>query len=416
MPLNSEKSAGAGPVVYVKNIESPARARRELEKIAVDPESLAIMAPKFRHIVLKVKGLDVRAANVLKQEMLSKGAEAAVAKWSSGFSKPVTDVLLSGTLKQYRLVLKKMRVQPFGLRALVGPVERALLNADPHSTTLECGPHKLEAGRRTLVMGILNLTPDSFSDGGSFSDLESAVARAREMVEAGADIIDVGGESTRPGAPAIGVEEELSRVMPVLERLSGELAAAVSIDTSKAAVAGAAIGAGAAIVNDVTALRGDSEMAGVCAEAKVGVILMHMLGDPRTMQKTPEYGDLMSDLAGFFQERVEFAAAAGIAPGRIMIDPGFGFGKTVRHNLEIIKRIGELSSLGFPVVLGASRKATIGEVLGDAPPSDRLEGTAAAVTAGILGGAAIVRVHDVREMSRVAKMTDAIKKGVDWDG
>jgi len=404
------------PIAYIRLIDDDTEARAELRRVGVDPRSESIMAPKLRYVVIKLKDLDVRAANVLKQEMLAKGAEAAVAKWASGFTRPTTDVLLMGTVKQYRLVLKKLRVQPFGLPDLVEPISRLLESDNPAKTVIGRRGQELVVGERTLVMGILNLTPDSFSDGGLYIDLPAALERAKEMVAAGADIIDIGGESTRPGADPVGEEEERRRVLPVVERLASELDVPLSIDTSKAGVARAAVEAGAAVVNDVTALRGDPEMAGVCAEYGVAVVLMHMPGEPRTMQEDPRYDDIISDLVAFFTERLSFAAGAGIAPERAMIDPGFGFGKTTGHNLEILRRLGELRSLGCPIVLGTSRKSTIGTVLGRAPADDRLEGTAATIAAGILAGARIVRVHDVREMARVAAMTDAILAGEDWNG
>ncbi len=404
------------PTVHIRLIANDAEARAELRRVGVDPESESIMAPKVRHLVIKIKDLDVRAANILKQEMLAKGAEAALAKWASGFTQPTTDVLLMGTVKQYRLVLKKLRVQPFGLQDLTEPISRLLETDASPQAVIDWRGRELVVGERTLVMGILNLTPDSFSDGGLYLDPPAALERAKEMAAAGADIIDIGGESTRPGADPVTEEEEKRRVLPVMESLARELDVPLSIDTSKAGVARAAIEAGAAVINDVTALRGDPDMAGVCAEAGVTVILMHMLGEPRTMQENPYYNDILSDLVTFFIERLSSAANAGIALERLMIDPGFGFGKTTGQNLEILKRFGELRSLGRPIVLGTSRKSTIGTILGDAPAEDRLEGTAATVCAGILAGARIVRVHDVREMAKVAAMTDAILAGEAWNG
>lgn len=262
---------------------------------------------------------------------------------------------------------------------------------------------------RVHVMGILNVTPDSFSDGGRYLDPDAAVARAREMVESGAEILDIGGESTRPGATPATVEEELRRVLPVVERLAAS-DLILSVDTSKAAVAKAALDAGAQIVNDITALRGDPDMAPVVAQYGAGVVLMHMQGTPRTMQKEPSYADVVADIAAFFEERRAAAKDAGIADDRIVFDPGIGFGKTVDHNLTILKRLGEFEALGRPLLLGPSRKRFIGAVLGT-DVDDRLEGTAAAVAAGVLAGAAIVRVHDVKAMSRVARMAEAIRRG-----
>jgi dihydropteroate synthase len=249
---------------------------------------------------------------------------------------------------------------------------------------------------RPSVMGVVNVTPDSFSDGGVNFDPEDAVAAARRMLAEGAAIVDVGGESTRPGAEGVSAEEELRRVVPVLEALEGEVP--VSIDTSKAGVAKRALELGAELVNDVTALRGDSELAGVVADSGAYLCLMHMQGEPRTMQLDPRYGDVVSEVAAFLEERLGAAVAAGIAEDRVCLDPGIGFGKTVGHNFELIRRLGELTALGRPVVVGISRKSSLGKLLGD--PDATTGSVAASVGAAVAAyerGATILRVHDVRE-------------------
>jgi dihydropteroate synthase len=245
-------------------------------------------------------------------------------------------------------------------------------------------------------MGVVNVTPDSFSDGGVNFDPDDAAAAARRMVAEGAAVVDIGGESTRPGAEGVGLEEELRRVVPVLERVAGEVP--VSIDTSKAGVASRALELGAELVNDVTALRADAALAGVVADAGAYLCLMHMLGEPRTMQHSPRYGDVVSEVAAFLEERLAFAVEAGVPEERICLDPGIGFGKTVEHNFELIRRLDELTALGRPVVVGFSRKSSLGRVLGD---PDAVTGTtAASVGAAVAAyerGATILRVHDVRE-------------------
>ncbi len=406
----------AEPTVHILTINDQKDAKRELNLIGADPNSYAIMAPKMQHVNIKIKDLDVRAANVLKQEMLSKGAEAAVAKWASSFSEPTTDVILMATIKQYRLVLKKMKAQPFGLSKLVEPITRVLASFAPLKAQIACGRHNLKIGKKTLVMGILNVTTDSFSEQGSFLDPKLAIAHAKSMVADGADIIDIGGESTRPGARPVTATQEMKRVMPVIESLADKINIPISIDTSKAKVAEAAINAGAAMVNDVTALTKDKKMAATCAAADVAVILMHMRGQPLTMQDNPTYDDLLTEVIAYLGQRVAAAERAGIDSAKIMVDPGIGFSKTVAHNLEIIKRLREVKSLGLPVVIGTSRKSMIGKILGGLEPLDRVEGTAATVTAAILNGADIVRVHDVKEMVRVAKMADAIVSGGHFRG
>jgi dihydropteroate synthase len=246
------------------------------------------------------------------------------------------------------------------------------------------------------LMGVVNVTPDSFSDGGRYLDPEAAIAHGLALEVEGASILDVGGESTRPGAAAVALEEELRRVVPVIEGLVERGARArISIDTSKAAVAAAALGAGATLVNDVTALRGDPEMAGVIAAAEADCCLMHMLGSPRTMQDDPRYDDVVTDVRAFLEERIAHAVAAGITERRILLDPGIGFGKTVEHNLELLRRLDELVALGPPLVVGTSRKAFLGRLTGRSDPGDRLPGTIASCVIAYERGARIFRVHDV---------------------
>ena len=244
---------------------------------------------------------------------------------------------------------------------------------------------------RPSVMGVLNVTPDSFSDGGVHLDADVAAAAARRMVEDGAALVDIGGESTRPGSDGVSAEEELARVVPVLDRLGGEIP--LSIDTAKAAVARAALERGAILVNDVTALRGDPELAGVVADAGAYLCLMHMRGEPRTMQEEPRYSDVASEVAAFLEERLAFAVAAGIAEERICLDPGIGFGKTVEHNLELVRRLDVLLALGRPVLVGYSRKSSLRKLTGS---DDLLGASIAAAVAAFDRGASILRVHDVR--------------------
>jgi dihydropteroate synthase len=265
---------------------------------------------------------------------------------------------------------------------------------------------------RALLMGVVNVTPDSFSDGGLFLDSERAIEHGRALVEDGADVLDVGGESTRPGAEAVGAEEELARVEPVLAGLR-DAGAPLSIDTSKLAVAAAAIDAGATVLNDVSALRADEGMAALCAERGVDVVLMHMRGEPRTMQENPVYDDVVDEVKAFLAQRIEYAIGEGLAEERIWIDPGIGFGKTVEHNLQLLRRLGELTRLGPPIVVGASRKAFIGKITG-APVEDRLGGTIAACAIAYANGARMVRVHDVGEVAQAMWAAEAILGRRDW--
>ncbi|MCC6485347.1 MAG: dihydropteroate synthase [Armatimonadetes bacterium] len=265
-----------------------------------------------------------------------------------------------------------------------------------------------ELSRRTLVMGVLNVTPDSFSDGGRFQGAEAAVEAALSMVDEGADIIDVGGESSRPGAQAISADEEIGRVCPVLERLTRLTDVPVSIDTTKAEVAKAAVEAGALIVNDITALGNDPAVAEVAARYRLPLILMHMQGTPRTMQLAPHYSDLYGEITAFLAQRLAIAESLGVPRELLLVDPGFGFGKTLEHNLQLLKRLWVFRELGCPVLVGTSRKSSLGKIVPDDGPQDRLEATAATVAISIANGANIVRVHDVKAMVRVVRVTDAI--------
>jgi len=273
---------------------------------------------------------------------------------------------------------------------------------------------KLLLGERTLIMGVLNVTPDSFSDGGAFMDSQAAVARALELEREGADILDIGGESTRPSAVPVSAEEELSRLLPLFRALEGKLRIPISVDTQKAAVAEAALAAGAEIVNDISALRSDVRLAEVARRARAPIILMHMRGTPRTMQRGPFARDVIRDVLAGLREAVARARRAGLAKTQLLLDPGIGFGKSHEQNFEILARLQELARLGCPLVIGTSRKGFLGHAMArpgesPVPSSERLLGTAATVTASILGGAHIVRVHDVAEIARVARVADAIR-------
>lgn len=271
----------------------------------------------------------------------------------------------------------------------------------------------LDTARRVLVMGVLNVTPDSFSDGGRYFGHDVALRRARAMVAEGADILDIGGESTRPGSAGVSAEEEKRRVLPIIERIAAESGVPVSIDTQKAEVAEAALDAGAQIVNDVSALRSDSRMAALVAERGVPVCVMHMRGTPRTMQKSPAYAEVVGDVKRWLQERVAFALEAGIRREAILLDPGFGFGKTPQHNLELVRRLHEFHELGCAVLIGPSRKSTLGVVL-NAESDARLYGTLAAVACAVMAGCHVVRVHDVKPALDVVLVCEAVRRGMEW--
>lgn len=301
---------------------------------------------------------------------------------------------------------------------------------DPRSAFADClgctGPLPLTPASgdlisrdRTLIIGVLNITPDSFSDGGLYSNLDTALRQAHQMAENGAHVFDIGGESTRPATfgdhSPLPAAEELARVLPVIKRLSADLPQIpISVDTYKAEVARAALGAGAAIINDISGLTYDSGMAPLAAEHGVPVIVMHLLGSPRDIPLNPVYADVIADINAFFDRQIAYALSCGVRRDQIWLDPGIGFGKTVQHNLEILRRLSEFQTYNLPLVVGASRKRFLGHILGTDDPNDRKEGTAATVALSIAAGAAAVRVHDIYEMARVAKVSDAIVRG--WQG
>jgi len=382
-----------------------------MERIGVDPVGIAIMAPKQLHLNLKVDGLTPTQANIIKQDMLAIGGEAAVSRGAVSCSVERTGAVVSGTVKQLKRLAAKLRGQTNGIDEIAASMAGAVENALRREYLLKGVSREWRLGGRTLVMGILNTTPDSFYDGGRYVESERAIERGIEMTAQGADIIDVGGESTRPGAEAVPEDEELKRVLPVVEGLCRQ-GLAVSIDTTKAAVARAALEAGAEMVNDVSAMEADPEMPGVVARYKAAVVLMHKRGTPATMQRDVEYEDLMGTVFTYLHSRLEGAAEAGIEPGRIVVDPGIGFGKSAEGNMEIIGRLPELKSLGRPILVGASRKSFIAKAVAPATEAAceaTLYGTLSAGAAAILNGASMLRVHDVREARMGADMADAIK-------
>lgn len=275
---------------------------------------------------------------------------------------------------------------------------------------LSCKGITLDFSKKTYIMGVLNVTPDSFSDGGLYLDREIAVEHALKLIDDGADIIDIGGESSRPGSMPVSTEEEIRRTIPVISELAKRIKTPISIDTYKAEVARQALDAGASIVNDISGLRFDPGMAAVIAENDIPVILMHIKGCPNNMQSSPSYEALIPEIIDYLRGSIQLCRQAGIPEQNIILDPGIGFGKTFEHNLEIIANLKEISLLGRPIAIGVSRKAFIGKILGDLPSSQRLEGTASAVAISVFNDANIVRVHDVAEMSKVVKIADAVKK------
>ncbi len=376
------------------------KIRSLLEDMGVDEKGIDIMAPKSDLLLVTAKDLDPRGANILKQEFLSAGGEVAVPWKALNLSEERSSVLMMGTPSQYERVKGKLKAQPFDLPVLADEIEEAIENYHSKSS-LPWGDEGCE------IMGILNVTPDSFYDGGEYERVEKAVERGVSMDERGADIIDVGGESTRPESERISVEKEIERIIPVIERLNEKTDCLISVDTYKPKVAERAVAAGADIVNDVFGLRREG-MPEKIAELGVPVILMHMQGKPKTMQKDPHYDDVVDDISSYFFERIKLAKQKGIDANKIILDPGIGFGKKLHHNLEIIERLDEFKSLGHPILLGASRKSFLGNIIGK-KADDRLYGSLAVAALAVDKGASILRVHDPKETKDVLETVEAVK-------
>ncbi len=387
----------------------------EFERIGVDPGGIKEMLPKAQHFNIKVKGLSVPSAIILKQQMLSIGGDVAVSRGVIDYSLKTTDVIVMGTIKQIKALHKSLKKQPFSLKKLGDDLLQAIHRWKNNDYKMKFDRYELDISKGTHIMGILNTTPDSFSDGGRYDEIDSAVCRACQMVDEGAHIIDVGGESSRPGATPVTIEEEIQRVIPIIERISREVNVPISIDTYKAETARRALDAGATMINDISGLRFDKEMINVAANGRVPVVIMHMQGTPGDMQKNPSYDSVVDEVIEFLSDRIDEAVSGGIKEDMIIIDPGQGFGKLPRHNLKLLRYLDEFKTLGCPILIGTSRKSLIGQVL-DLPVSERLEGTIATCVASVMNGANICRVHDVKEVARAVKMTDTImRKGEDSD-
>lgn len=392
----------------VITLDTAAAARRAMDDIGCDPCGTAIMQNKALFRVIKVEGLATKAANILKQTMLAKGGEAAVRRGTVDLSADKTDVLLCGTVRQYQQAIIQLKMQPWGLKHLAAELQSVLQSAGGRMSRRWAWDDKqlVIEPNRTLVMGILNVTPDSFSDGGRFNTVDTAIAHLEEMLADGADIIDIGAESTRPygGNEAVSAEKEMARLMPILTEVLKRTTVPVSVDTYKAEVADAALGMGAHIINDVWGLQyDDGEMARVAAKYDAPIIAMH------NSHASVYSKDIISDLYTFFRQSMAIGEQAGVRREQFILDPGIGFAKEQAHNMEIMSRLEELHGLGCPILLGTSRKRFIGEVL-DLPADQRVEGTMATVAAGITKGVQIVRVHDVKQVKRMARMMDAIRQ------
>ncbi|HVJ50490.1 dihydropteroate synthase [Desulfitobacterium sp.] len=383
--------------IKLDNLEE---AKRAITEIGTDSVGVGQMAGKSLGRAIKVENVPLPIAHILKQEMLSVGGDAAVHRDVIVNKVDATDVLLLGTVSQFGHFAQKILAQPFGLKELGHQLKVALKGLEPpQERTLDCRGRELVLGKRTLVMGILNVTPDSFSDGGKYVDLKDALSQAERLIAEGADLLDIGGESTRPGIVPISAEEEWSRLEPVLKELIPRISVPVSIDTYKAEVAEKALVAGAHIINDIWGLQGDPEMIRVVGKYHAPVIVMH--------NQEGISQQLMGDMTAFFRRSIQLAEENGLSGDEIIIDPGIGFGKTREQDLEVMSRLDEFRLLGHPILLATSRKRMIGNIL-NLPVDQRVEGTIATSVVGVAAGVDMVRVHDVLANRRAIDMSDAI--------
>ena len=377
-----------------------------METLPVDPGGIAIMAPKGEFYILKTDPISCPAANILKQQMLSVGGECSVARGATTCSVDEAPAILSGARKHFLQLIDSLKYQAFGLDNLREEL-REFFTEGHIQSTINIGSAVFDLRKKTCVMGILNVTPDSFCDGGKHLKVEEALSAALQMIEDGANIIDVGGESTRPGADPVDLETELNRVIPVIKAIRKNSDIPISIDTYKSIVAEEALKSGAELVNDISGLIFDPDMAKIIKQYDAAVALMHIKGTPRDMQNDPKYANLIDEIMKFLSESIQTAINSGITRNKIIIDPGIGFGKTVEDNYKILRYLSEFLSLGQPILLGLSRKSFIGKLL-DLPVDERLEGSLASMAVAIMKGAGIVRVHDVKESVRAVKVVDSI--------
>lgn len=382
----------------VSKVENPISF---LKKVGVDPASIPIFTRKGSFLSLMIYDVPVITANVIKQEMLAAGADAAVHKHAITHKVEKTDVLTMGTLAQHQKLIEKLsKMNYWSLSEIAREIQRCLFFDRISHIELPSG--KKLIFDRTLIMGIVNVTPDSFYEK-SRVDKSKVIDLVSKMVNEGVDIVDVGGESSRPGSDPVSEQEELDRVIPVVELIKNSFNVVVSVDTYKAKVAEEALKAGADIVNDISALRFDENMSQILVKYKPAVVLMHMKGEPKTMQQNPFYDDVIKELLTFFKERLELMEKLGLND-KVIIDPGIGFGKRLEDNLEILRRIEEFKTFKVPILVGASRKSFIGKLLDDLPPEERLYGTLAVTAHCVARGVEIIRVHDVQANLHVARI------------
>ena len=395
--------------VRLLDIQKADDAAALMQQIGTDIHGVSLMKNKMVHYNFRVGPLPPAAANIIKQEMLSVGGEAAVTRGVINCSANDSDAILSATRKQFRKFCQKLRAQPFSLASMADKIQTSLqLQEKSTGLPFKCRGLDIDLKQRSLIMGILNVTPDSFSDGNRFLSLENALNQARKLVEEGADILDIGGESTRPGAAQVNEEEELNRVLPVIETLRRDFPQLpISIDTYKSRVAAAALNVGADIINDISAFNFDPKMAEVVAATDAYTCLMHIQGTPNAMQTDPVYSDLFAEICHYFEKSIKLASDAGVKREKLILDPGIGFGKTLEHNLLLLKHLNDFTGFNLPLLIGTSRKSFISKLTGD-PVDQRLSASLATVAQALTKGANIARVHDVAATKQAVTVIDAI--------
>ena len=388
---------------------NPDALKGEITRLGVYRPSVSILADKGRVLALKVTDVRTPAANIIKQEMLAAGGDCATPGTAITCAVPRVDIILLGGRKQYDILLYKMRQMPyFGIPAVVAELER-YLRKGPKGTLLADG--RRLTYDRMAIMGILNVTPDSFYAGSRRQGTDAVLAQAERMLADGAAILDIGGESTRPGADPVTAEEERARVLPAVEQVKRRFPeAVVSVDTYRASLAREALAVGADIINDISAMQADPGMLQAVVDTGAPIILMHMRGVPKNMQTQCQYDNVVQEVAASLDERARLLRDRGIGPDKIILDPGIGFAKDTPQNLALIQGLNALTGSEYPVLMAASRKTVIGQVLGGLPPEERLEGTLAISAASVYAGAELVRVHDVRENVRLIRMLEAIRR------
>jgi dihydropteroate synthase len=383
----------------------------EFNRIGATIQGQRIMANKIFPLILKVKDINPRAAEILKQEMLSRMGDVVTSRDSLVLKDGSTDVIILGTGKSIKSLIEKLKIQPFGLKKLAEEISGYLdlISKSKSKRTISISDRIFDLDNEgALIMGILNITPDSFHDGGKYFSKKEAIEHAEMMIKEGAHIIDVGGMSTRPGSKPITVGEEIERVIPAIRHIAKKQDVMISIDTCRSEVAKKAIESGADIINDISGMAFDGGMVKLAAESGSSVVIMHMQGTPENMQENPTYDDVVDEIYSFLYERASKSIEAGISNEKIIIDPGIGFGKKPEHNLEILARLADFTNMGFPVLVGTSRKSFIGNLLGDVPTEERLEGSIASAVHAYLSGAGILRVHDVSQTVKAIKIVKSI--------